>query len=91
VGLLKEIFLDFPLLPATDPREAFLQTDAIVRARGLPEKILVLIGKDADGYPTSLFSRVDRRIAEVASVGFHLMPRNRFMILAGMRAPLVRE
>ena len=59
------------------------------RAGLLPEEILFLVGKDADGDATSLLSRVDRRIAKVAFVGLHLTPRNRFVILTMIRAALI--
>jgi hypothetical protein len=48
-----------------------------------------LVGKDANGDATSLLSRINRRIAKVAFVGLHLTPRDRFVILAMIRAALI--
>jgi hypothetical protein len=79
VRLLKELFLEFriPLLPGADPGKALLHAQAVIRAGFLPERIVLLVRKDADGNATPLVSRIDRRAAKVAFADLHLEPRNR--------------
>jgi hypothetical protein len=90
VGLLKKLFLHFHILffPPANPCQTFFQAGGGLRARLVPKKIFFLVGEDADGYATSLLSRVDRCIAKVAFAGVHFTPRDRFIFPATVTTTL---